>query len=155
MCRNFYLDKRPNESSDLRCPTLVSFLPHFLSLPLLLVEATPPLANIISSFRSCGNLCETMELLESVIWLIRCLAVPQQYNKKPRWTKSQSLNGSSNKFCRASLLTNNRKKNRPYRANMIVAGWNTWTNHWRYWQWRSEKENLKNPKFDGQYSHLL
>ena len=74
------------------------------------MEVTPLLANMLSSSRLCGNLHRTTQLLELITRPIHHSAVPQLYNKKPRQTKSLSLNRPSNETCRASLLTDNRKE---------------------------------------------
>ena len=76
----------------LRCQALVPFRSFFQGLPLQLVEATPHLANMLSSSGQRGNLHGTTQLLESVTRPILCLTVPQLYNKKPKQTKSSSLN---------------------------------------------------------------
>ena len=59
------------------------------------MEATPHLADMLSSSGSRGNLHGTTQLLESVTRPILCLTVPQLYNKKPKQTKSLSLNRPS------------------------------------------------------------
>lgn len=123
--QNSHSDKKSTRRSNLRCPTLMSFQPLFCGLLLPLVETTPHFANMLSSFGLRGNLHGTTQFLELVTRPIRYLTMPRLYNKKPRWTKSSSLNGLPNETCRASLLTSNRKKDRPHHASTTVVGRNT------------------------------
>ena len=101
--RNSCLNRRSIRHSDLRRSAQAPFRLPFRGPLLSLVETTPPLADMLNSFESRGNLRGTMQLLESVAQPVHHLAVPQLYNKNLKRTKRLSLNRPPNKTCRASL----------------------------------------------------
>ena len=138
---NFCSDRTPIGCSDLRHPDLVFF--HPLCWGLLLVEATPLLAIMLSGFGPYGNLRGSTQLLEPITQPIRHLALPQQYKKKPKRTKSPKLKGFGYRNLQSKSLSQWQKKNRSYNPNAMTMKRMNRQQTQMPWQHRNKRRNWK------------
>lgn len=145
--RNFYFERR---SIGPERPTSTPFRPPFWPLPLVLVEAIPPLPDILRSSRLRGNLRETMQSIRKQSpdpFVVRqCLNCTIG---NLSGLKTQALGGLPNKTCRASLSPQERSsssfRHNDYRTKCLNRLLKAPKNR------EIEKGNVKNPRSDRYY----